>query len=250
MLIYIDNDILLNSYVPGIIGSLIAGFLSIGIIETYRYFKIKIQHRKFNKIFGYYKTEKLYLVLPSLQIRSEIQTQYGYPLMKYGGAYIRSSKLLAYADAVSLKYLIDLVSKIVGSKSIISTDEDLKNELDLSFISFGGSNFYCTYILSQSDNKFYSFDGNKIINNQTSKEFEDDGVNDYGFVIKYKHINFPKKTWIIIAGLGETGTRGAAWFLATNWKKLAEKYSDNSFGFVVKVTPGIDGTAILVDENE
>lgn len=248
MFICTENNLLLNPYISGIIGSLIAGFLSIGIIEIYRYTKLKILHRKFNKIFGYYKNEKIYLVLPSLQVRPEVQMQYGYPLMKYGGAQIRISKLLAYADTVSLKYLIDLISKILGSKSIISTDEDLKNELNLSFISFGGSNFYCTYVLSQSDNKFYSFNGNKIINNQTSKEFKNDGVYDYGFVIKYKHQNFPKKTWLIIAGLGETGTRGAAWYLATNWRKLAEKYNDKTFGLVVKVNTGIDGSAILVDE--
>jgi hypothetical protein len=244
----IENNFLLNPYTSGIIGSLIAGFLSIGIIEIYRYIKLKILHRKFNKIFGHYKTEKIHLVLPSLQVRSDVQKQFEFPLIKYGGSYIRSSKLLAYADTVSLKYLIDLISKILGSKSIISTDEDLKNELNLSFISFGGSNFYCTYVLSQSENKFYSINGNKIINNQTFAEFENDGIYDYGFVIKYKHQNFPKKTWIIIAGLGETGTRGAAWYLATNWKKIAEKYRDNTFGLVVKVNTGIDGSAILVDE--
>jgi hypothetical protein len=31
--------------------------------------------------------------------------------------------------------------------------------------------------------------------------------------------SFPNRVWIAVAGLGEWGTSGAAWFLSKNWKK-------------------------------
>lgn len=250
-------EILKNPYISGIIGSIIAGFLTLGIIEIYKYYKLRIQHKKFNNIFGWYDKEMLHLILPSLEVRPDITAHLkttnlpspDFPFIKYGGAFIKSSKLLPYSDTVSLKYLIDLVSSILGTKSLIASDDDLKSTLDLSFISFGGQSFYCQYVLSQPDNMFYSFNGNAIVSNKdSSKVFQLNNTFDYGFIIKYKHINFPNRVWIIVAGLAETGTRGAAWYLSKNWRRLSETYEEKPFGLVVKVNHGIDESAILVDE--
>ncbi len=52
------NNIFENAYVSGIIGSLIAGFVTIGVLEFNKYYKRKIQHSKFKKIFGSYDTDK------------------------------------------------------------------------------------------------------------------------------------------------------------------------------------------------
>jgi hypothetical protein len=251
-------DVLKNSYVSGVIGSLIAGFLTIGIIELYKFYKLRIQHAKFTKIFGLYDKEKLHLILPSLSVRPDIAAHLkttslpapDFLFVKYGGTYIKSSKLLAYCDTLSLKYLIDIISNVLGSKSQITSDDDLKSNLDLSFISFGGNSFYCQYILNQPDNIFYSFIGDTIVSKQDStKVFQLDNNFDYGFIIKYKHINFPNRVWIIIAGLGETGTSGAAWYLSKNWSRLSKSFNEKPFGVVVKVKHGIDGSAIEVDNN-
>jgi len=86
-------------------------------------------------------------VIPVLEIRSDViqlmqtSTLPGsqFPLEKYGGAHFKSSKLLPYADTISLKYVLDIIATTLGSKSIIMTDEDLQNKLDISLISFGDS---------------------------------------------------------------------------------------------------------------
>jgi len=249
-------DIFTNPITQGVIGSLIAGFLTIGIIEVYKYYKLKLQHKQFKKVFGTYDKDKLHLIVPALSVRPEVIHQLQtsnlqgkqFPLVKYGGAFIKSSKLLAYADTISLKYVLDILATTLGSKSVITTDEDLQRNLDLSLISFGGSSFYCTYVLNQPNNKFYTFSGDAVISKQApNKVFSIDATYDYGFVIKYQHDNFPNRTWIIVAGLGESGTRGAGWFLSTHWQQLSEAFNNNTFGLVVRVNHGVDNSAIEVD---
>jgi hypothetical protein len=245
-----------NTIIQGIIGSLIASFMTIGIIESYKYYKLYLYRKRFSNIFGTYDKDKLNLVIPVLEIRSDViqlmqtSTLPGsqFPLEKYGGAHFKSSKLLPYADTISLKYVLDIIATTLGSKSIIMTDEDLQNKLDISLISFGGSSNYCKYVLNQEDNNFYIFNGNTIVRKKDPvKSFQSDSTYDYGFIIKYRPINFPNKTWIIIAGLGEYGTRGAGWFLSKYWRQLSESFKDAPFGILIRVKQGIDDSAKEVD---
>jgi hypothetical protein len=246
-----------NPYLSGVIGSFIASFLTIGVLEFYKYYKRKIQHSKFRKIFGSYSSDKLNLVLPTLRVRQDIIDRLkilnfpdsDFPLIRLGGAHIRTSKLLAFSDTTSLKYLLDIISGTLGDKSLVTTDEDLSNHLDLSFISFGGTSFYCSYILNEPENKYYNFDGNDIVSkSDMSKRFTNGNGFDYGFIIKYKHANFPKRIWIVIAGLGDTGTSGAGWYLARHWEELSDLFQENAFGIVIKVKNGVDESAIKVDQ--
>ena len=119
----------------------------------------------------------------------------------------------------------------------------------MSFISFGGSNYYCSYVINEPDNKYYFFQGDYIVSKLNSaKKFKNgDGI-DYGFVIKYKNTRFPNQTWIVIAGLGETGTSGAGWYLANYWEKLSDLFGEKPFGIVIKVKDGVDESADMVDQ--
>ena len=54
------------------------------------------------------------------------------------------------------------------------------------------------------------------------------------------------RTWIAVAGLGEWGTSGAAWFLARNWKEVEKIYKQKPFGLIIKVRAGKDESAQLV----
>jgi hypothetical protein len=246
----------LETWASGIIASIIASLFMILINLLYRFWKDYRRNKKFKNIFGNLINEKLYLVLPSLSLRADVEQflannqkeNMSFPLINSSGNYIRLSKLIALADTVALKYILDLSSKILGNKSIILTDSELDKKLDISFVSFGGSSFYSAYVLAQSDNQFYSIDFNSIISIQDpSTKFSLDHTYDYGFIIKYKHVNFPNKTWIIIAGIGESGTRGASYFLYQNWKTLARDFKNNCFGIVVRVNHGIDHSAIEVN---
>jgi len=168
--------------------------------------------------------------------------------LKHNDAHIRTSKLIAYKDTTSLKYLLDIISATLSDKSLIITDEDLSNHLDLSFISFGGSSFYFNYILNETDNTFYSIlDGGFVNKRDNTKRFVINNEFDYGLILKYKHINFPNRIWIVIAGLGESGTSGAGWYLSKYWEELSNTFQENPFGLIVQVKHGIDESAKQVD---
>ena len=254
-----DQTIFQNTYVSGIIGSFLASFLTLGTIELFSHYRQRIRNSKFKAVFGFYDKDKLNLVLPELRLRQEV-IQYlqesdindaHFPLIKTGSGHVRTSRLLAYNDMTSLKYVLDIISSTLGYKSVIKTDEQLSNSLDISFISFGGTNFYCSLILNQPDNNFYFIRDSEIISKKDpAKRFKIDNEFDYGFIIKYKHKNFPERTWIIIAGIGESGTSGAGWYLSAYWKEISDTFKDNAFGVLVKVKHGVDESAIKVDQIE
>jgi hypothetical protein len=46
---------------------------------------------------------------------------------------------------------------------------------------------------------------------------------DHGFILRITPPEFPTRSWIVCAGLGEWGTSGSSWFLANKWQELVEK---------------------------
>lgn len=252
-----SNSFFENTFCIGLIASLIASFLTIAIMNIWKYYKRKISNWKFKKIFGTYEEEKLFLVLPELKIRPDLMDylknnkfhDYSFPFINSNKSYISTSKILPYNDTTALKYLLDIISSKLGNKSLITTDEELSKKLDLSFISFGGSTFYSSHVLSDSDNIFYKVENNSSIVSikDTEKRFVRDKDFDYGLIIKYKHNNFPDRVWIVISGIGESGTSGAGWYLSKRWAELSDEYHNKAFGLVVKVKHGIDESTIKVD---
>ena len=61
---------------------------------------------------------------------------------------------------------------------------------------------------------------------------------DYGIILKLKDdSHFPdEKTVIVIAGLGDNGTAGAAYFLLNHYKKLP--FEKETFGELIEVPSG------------
>lgn len=247
-----------DPYTTGIIGSVIAGFLTLGIIHIYKYLRKECWKFKLKAIFGNQENGPIKLILPVFRVREDIisflQSQHfpdaEFPLRKYGGTFIRSEKLIGNCDTRALKYLSDLLSNKLKIKPELLIDEDLSQKLDLSFIAFGGSNFYCSYLLNEDNNPFFHTDGKSITNIQNKNEFKVDSKYDYGLIIKYIPKNFSKKIWIIIAGIGETGTSGAAWYLSMYWKKIYKEFKTNEFGLVIKVKHGIDESAEIIDKQK
>ncbi len=178
-----------ETWVSGISASLIASFLVFAINFLFKLWENYLRNNKFKNIFGNLIDEELNLVVPSLRFRSDVEqflanNQTGnmsYPLINSSGNFIKLSKLIAFADTVALKYILDLSSKTLGNKSVIVTDSELEKKLDISLVSFGGSSFYCTYVLDQSDNQYYKFDPHSIVSiKDPSTKFILDQTYDYG----------------------------------------------------------------------
>jgi hypothetical protein len=70
---------------------------------------------------------------------------------------------------------------------------------------------------------------------------------DYGIIQKIHPRQFPDRTWITCAGIGEWGTSGSAWLLSKRWKNLAlQVRGQDGFVCVIRVEPKKDQSATLI----
>jgi hypothetical protein len=146
------------------------------------------------------------------------------------------------------KYIAESFGKHIQVFPRLIPDEEIKERLDISFCAVGGQNNLKTHdILEDENNTFFRFDwasnpAISVIGNSDLK-YTHDGTYDYGYIIKITPKLFENRTWIGVAGLGEWGTSGAAWYLARNWKKIEKIYRNHAFGLIVKVKVGKDESA-------
>ena len=78
---------------------------------------------------------------------------------------------------------------------------------------------------------------------------------DFGAILRIRPPDFPQRSWIVCAGLGEWGTSGSAWYLANRWQVLLRRIhplaywlgfpSISDFLAIVRVVPGQDQSARL-----
>jgi hypothetical protein len=99
--------------------------------------------------------------------------------------------------------------------------------------------------MSEPNNTFLEFvhqQNNVYISaKQTNKRFSITNK-DYGLILKIPNLRFPNHFFFVCAGLGEWGTSGASWYLASKWKDLQKEFG-KAFGVVVEVDVGSDESA-------
>ncbi len=61
---------------------------------------------------------------------------------------------------------------------------------------------------------------------------------DYAVILKLRDEYHPEKNILIIAGLGDTGTAGAAYYLLNHYKELP--FDGDSFGVIIEVPSGYE----------
>jgi len=158
------------------------------------------------------------------------------------------SSIVSFAETKSAKYLSETFGEFVSATPKLISDYEIKEKLDISFCSIGGFNNSKTVdVLRSDENTFFDFDlthpGSIFVKGNREKRFSIDGTYDYALIIKIIPESFPKRVWIAVAGLGEWGTSGAAWFISRKWKKMGK---NKSFGIIVKVRTGQDESAEMV----
>lgn len=246
----IYKGFLQDSYVSGIITS----FLVLAVVEFWGFCKRVLVKRRFKAIFSK-KDTRLNLVVPGYSVRSEYidlakinnLSHPEYPLIKQSDNFYSSSKLIGNTDVKSLKYLSDEISNRLNYSPQLWLDDDLAKSLDLDFIAFGGSNFYCKQMIRSDENAFFSLGDSSIKSKISGEDFRSDDQFDYGIIIKLKYPNFPDRIWIAIVGIGESGTSGSGWYLSKFWKKIQREAGSSEFAILIKVQHGIDHSARVVE---
>lgn len=230
-----------------------------GLKATGKYCNKRWWRRKFKKVFGQ-DSREYFLVFGNLEIHPEIQhmlksanQQLGaFPFTKptHPKMLFSAQKVASGCELRAVAYLGSALSLDGGIASKVIADDLIAGKLDIDFISFGAmSNLVTLNAFSNPANQFVDYDlkSRFFVSKKGGQQLCDVRRScDYGVILKIHPEQFPRRTWIVCAGIGEWGTSGSAWFLAHKWRDIAKDLKDNDqFAFVIEVTPGQDESAIL-----
>jgi len=239
----------LKAILFNILGGIIVAFLA----WIYPMIIKLLKAKRFKKIFGKDSPDQISLIygkmllLPCFDERGQ-QRPFPYHKPGIADALYRVSSILSDTEASSIKYLSDAFSKNVNESPQMTCDEDVKDITDLSYISFGGlNNWKSISVLNSEENIFYKFENSSIVSVEDKKEvYKITNSTDYAIIIKIRPKQFPMRTHICVAGMGELGTRGASYFLANKWKEILKQTGDKQFGIIIKVSDNSDDSAQIV----
>jgi hypothetical protein len=248
------NETMLNQDFKSLLINLLGGVLVILLDRLYLYLRIKLKAFRYKKVFGKDVVDHYSIVYGKMLLKTPYDNSgqvMQFPYTKSNGASFRISEPVSFTETKSAKYISDSISKNTKSTSTIISDEEILSKCDLSYCSFGGYNNHKTIDVLKADNNYYVdidiTNGAKIISKiNNADSFSIDNTYDYAVIIKLKNKNFPQRTQICVAGLGESGTSGASWFLANKWKELLKKAGHKDFGCVMRVKFGKDESAEIV----
>jgi hypothetical protein len=131
----------------------------------------------------------------------------------------------------------------------ILSDGKAYDDLNCTFISLGSpsSNDISGFIMRETANQFYNFSQDKF---QTFIETVTDKKQYFGsqlptqkdcaVLMRIRNYRFPEQFLFVCAGLGEWGTSGASWFLATHWENLYKEFKNDDFALILEVDLGSD----------
>jgi hypothetical protein len=211
---------------------------------------------RFRRVFGK-DAGKKYHIIYFIKYVPDKQTEFVSPEPK--------SKRRLYANAINLTcitpcaetramgYLVYSFEKNVKLLPTMTSDVDTDERVDISFVSLGGIGNLKTCDLLEVESPFLGFDfkGNSILWEDSELVTAHDNV-DCGLIVKIHPPKKPERTWICCAGVGEWGTSGAAWFLATRWKDICKwrdihKWVFNKpFAVITKTKVGRDESTITI----
>lgn len=243
-----------------IILNVIGGFLTVWIIAAFWWTRRRFEKRKFKAIFGT-RAESFYLCYGNLILHPAIgqwiplehQNLRQYPLTK------RTSQDLVFsaentASACEIRaaaYVASALGTDGGISSEFRSDDSLSGKLDADFIAFGSlSNRKTMDVFSNEANDLVHHDPTKqsFVSRKTGAPLcIPSGEFDCGIILKIHPKQFPHRTWIVCAGLGEWGTSGAAYFLGKKWREIeARVKGEGKFLCVLHVKREQDESATLL----
>lgn len=149
-------------------------------------------------------------------------------------------------------YIVNKLSVYRNMPIAVVDDETAFKNLNRTFVALGSSssNEITDLVLRESNNEFLEFGQEGpttyfIRDKKSGTRFEGFKApvkKDYGMVLRLPSLRFAGKYFFVCAGLGEWGTSGASWYLATKWRELRQKFGE-AFGIVVEVELGADESA-------
>jgi hypothetical protein len=248
------NNLLANEDFKSLWINLLGGVLVILMDRLYLYLKRKLKSFRYKKIFGKDINNDFFIVYGKMLLKTPYDSVgkiEQWPYAKSNGASFRISEPVSFTETKSAKYISDSIAKNTKSASMIISDEEIRSKLDISYCSLGGYNNHKTVDVLKADNNYYVdidiSNGARVVSKIDPEiSYSIDKVYDYAVIIKLKNRKFPDRTQICVAGLGESGTSGATWFLANKWEELLKRAKNDDFGCIIRVEFGKDESAEII----
>jgi hypothetical protein len=161
-------------------------------------------------------------------------------------------------DAIALSYLFHIFEQAKIGKAVLTVQdsEHAHDSWGRSAICIGAHNPKTREIMTKFKSCRFRFHRNytEITHDDFPQKTNSDGIKfyravrkksvgdgmeiDYGVILKLKDEYHSDKDIIVVAGLGDMGTAGAAYFLYKNFDELPHR--QNEFGILIEVPSGIE----------
>jgi hypothetical protein len=171
------------------------------------------------------------------------------------GARFSASEAVSACEVRAATYVAESIASNTGMWVRLSSDEALRPQLDLSYISLGiGNNCKTMDVLNSVGNQFVRFNAGTArfvtVSGRTIIEPSSDPQTDYGMILKSHPPNLPERNWIVCGGYGEWGTSGAAWYLSRKWRDIRKLFGKKPFVIFVQVKRDKDESAIPIIQTD
>ena len=262
----------MNQDTKSIFYNIIGGIIVSVLTATYVYLRHKLNRYHLQRLLGYRlrpepEVRIVYgqLTLPPMQHQSRQDITHPYVKAPRGGGVLPLQGTYSITHPVSecevraSTYLTSILSSPGALRPHVVSDVEVNALLDSNLITLGGpgSNYKTADILASQANLFINMAhaGLSLVSGGTLP-FGCNQTNDHGFILRITPPQFPQRSWIACAGLGEWGTSGSAWFLANKWRELLTTIHPLAYlsGFasipdfvaIIQVIPGQDQSAEIV----
>lgn len=157
---------------------------------------------------------------------------------------VGTSYLIGSGDSNALSYIYSFLmkaGKLNNDIIVVKSYERLKDYFDNNFISIGGLTNSSTEklmnIYKEQMDYYFSKEGNLIIKDfgKIKRYIASNKQEDYGILMKKTGLNYPNKVIFIIAGIGDLGTSGAAYYFFDRATELAKEFGQYDFSIIVGV---------------
>lgn len=238
-----------------VILNVIGGAITIALIELGKLWYERSVHRRFKDVFGLDTlAESLFHLVYAHLVLQHVVDEKGnpiqYPYVKPGeetsGGTFSIERPVSSCEVRAAKYLASAIGRDAKVSPVLSSDIEMKEKLDISFVAFGGplSNYKTRDVINNEGNNLLRFDNFNFSSPKSGRNVLDvDTGFDYGLILKIHPSQFRARNWFACAGRGEWGTSGAAWYLANKWDDLQKSFGDGTFAVVVRVKPNQDESA-------
>jgi hypothetical protein len=155
-----------------------------------------------------------------------------------------TGNLLPECSARGASYLLDAFRGVRRISTKTVSDDTASPQWNGTFIALGSSysNIKTDDIKHLPENPWLLNDsGEFTLKDGTTIKMEH--RYDKGLIMKLPNPHCDGHALIVCEGLGEWGTSGSAWFLATHWRRLSKRFGNNPFLLVLRVTTGTDESA-------